>query len=119
MKIAIIGSGISSLSSAYYLCKYNLTDEIHIFEKDAEIGGHSKTFQTIEIGFQVFNKRTYPNFLELMNELDIAYIQTSMSMSVKNSCMEYGTADLMYLLRNNSRFRSLLPEINHFTPSDN
>ena len=115
MKIAIVGSGISALSSAYYLCKFNLSDEIHIFEREAEIGGHSKSFNcdghNIELGFQVFNKRTYPNFIELLNELSIEYTKTDMSFSVKNANVEYGCKNIGYTLLHNSQFRSLLPEI--------
>jgi cyclopropane-fatty-acyl-phospholipid synthase len=114
MKIAIIGSGISGLSAAYYSCKFNLADEIHIFEKDNEIGGHSKSFNNIELGFQVFNKRTYPNFLELLEDLDIEYIETDMSFSVKNSNIEYGCKNIGYTLLHNSKFRTLLFEINCF-----
>lgn len=36
MKIIIIGSGVAGLTAGYRLCKSN---EIIIFEKDAEIGG--------------------------------------------------------------------------------
>lgn len=118
MKIAIIGSGISALSSAYYLCKHNIADEIQIFEKDAEIGGHSKSFQcdrnNIELGFQVFNKRTYPNFIELLHELSIEYVKSDMSFSVKNANVEYGCKNLGYTLLHNSHFRYLLPQINNF-----
>ena len=45
MKIAVIGSGISGLSSAYYLSKKN---EVDLFEKDDHFGGHSYTFDIKE-----------------------------------------------------------------------
>jgi cyclopropane-fatty-acyl-phospholipid synthase len=114
MKIAIIGSGISSLTSAYYLCQYGVSNEIHIFEKESEIGGHSKSLDNIELGFQVFNKRSYPNFVDLMNELNISFRETDMSFSVKTSKTEYGYKQPAYTLIKNHKFRNMLMQIYNF-----
>ena len=60
MKIAIIGSGISGLSAAYYLSKKHNVD---LFEKENHFGGHSYTASipytekkkiSVDIGFIVF-----------------------------------------------------------------
>ena len=42
MKIAVVGSGISGLSSAYYLSKKHKVD---LFEKDDHFGGHAYTLK--------------------------------------------------------------------------
>ena len=97
MKIAVIGSGISGLSSAYYLSKKN---EVDLFEKDDHFGGHSYTFDIkeknkkvpVDLGFIVFNKTTYPNFINFFEELKVPYEKSDMSfsVSVKDSNIEYG-----------------------------
>ena len=45
MKIAVIGSGISGLSSAYFLSKKYKVD---LYEKDDHFGGHSFTYEIKE-----------------------------------------------------------------------
>ena len=97
MKIAVIGSGISGLSSAYYLSKKN---EVDLFEKDDHFGGHSYTFDIketntkipVDLGFIVFNKITYPNLINFFEELKVPYEKSDMSfsVSVKDSSIEYG-----------------------------
>ena len=44
MKIAVVGSGISGLSAAYYLSKKHHVD---LFEKDDYFGGHSHTIDIL------------------------------------------------------------------------
>ena len=67
MKIAVIGSGISGLSAAYYLSKNHYVD---LFEKEDHFGGHAHTIKiqyegkkevAVDIGFMGFNKKTYPH----------------------------------------------------------
>ena len=97
MKIAVIGSGISGLSSAYYLSKKY---EVDLFEKDDHFGGHSYTFDIketnkkipVDLGFIVFNKITYPNLINFFEELKVPYEKSDMSfsVSVKDSSIEYG-----------------------------
>ena len=97
MKIAVIGSGISGLSAAYYLSKKHKVD---LFEKENQFGGHANTLKVqydlnkeinVDIGFMVFNKKTYPNLINffLENEIKIEKSDMSFSVSVSDSDMEY------------------------------
>lgn len=88
MKIAIIGAGISGLTAAYRL---SLSHDITLFEANDYLGGHTNTVevdldgerQVIDTGFIVFNDWTYPNFIELLNELGVRSQATSMGFSVR------------------------------------
>ena len=96
MKIAVIGSGISGLSAAYYLSKNHKVD---LFEKDNHFGGHSYTLDlnlknkkiSVDIGFIVFNYKTYPNLINFFkdNSIEIEKSNMSFSVSVKDTNFEY------------------------------
>ena len=97
MKIAVIGSGISGLSAAYYLSKKNNVD---LFEKENQFGGHANTIKimydnkkeiAVDIGFMVFNKKTYPNLINFFSENKIEIEKSDMSFSVSEngSDLEY------------------------------
>ena len=96
MKIAVVGSGISGLSAAYYLSKKNHVD---LFEKEDHFGGHSHTIDLmigtkkvpVDIGFIVFNFETYPNLINFFNEnkIEIEKSNMSFSVSVQDSNFEY------------------------------
>ncbi|MEP0356333.1 FAD-dependent oxidoreductase [Paraglaciecola sp.] len=87
--IAIIGSGISGLTSAYLLSQKH---KVTVFEKNDYIGGHTATVDikiqqkeySIDTGFIVFNNKTYPRFLKLLSQLKLTPQETEMSFSVKN-----------------------------------
>ena len=97
MKIAVIGSGISGLSAAYYLSKKY---EVDLYEKNDHFGGHSFTYEInenfkkipVDLGFIVFNKLTYPNLINFFKDLNVPYEKSDMSfsVSVKDSTIEYG-----------------------------
>tara|TARA_B100000700_G_scaffold21619_1_gene20973 strand:- start:685 stop:1923 length:1239 start_codon:yes stop_codon:yes gene_type:complete len=96
MKIAVVGSGISGLSAAYYLSKKHNVD---LFEREDHFGGHSYTIDlilrgkkvSIDIGFIVFNFQTYPNLINFFKENDIEIEKSNMSFSVSvdNTNFEY------------------------------
>ena len=126
MKIAVIGSGISGLSSAYYLSKKYKVD---LFEKDDHFGGHSYTYEIkerdkivpVDLGFIVFNEVTYPNLIRFFKHLNVPYEKSDMSFSVsiKNSNIEYSGSGLGGLFANKSnlfnlKFLNMIREIISF-----
>jgi uncharacterized protein len=126
MKIAVIGSGISGLSAAYYLSKKHKVD---LLEQDDHFGGHSYTYEikknnktvSVDLGFIVFNELTYPNLLNFFEELSVAYEKSDMSfsVSVQNTKIEYGGRGLKALFANklnilNLNFIKMIGEIISF-----
>jgi len=109
MKIAVVGSGISGLSSAYYLSKNHKVD---LFEREDHFGGHSHTLDlnidkkkiAVDIGFIVFNHETYPNLINFFKEIniDIEKSDMSFSVSVENSNFEYCGRGLKGIFANKS-----------------
>ena len=107
MRIAVIGSGISGLSAAHYLSKKNKVD---LFEKEDHFGGHSYTIDIkdnnnhvpVDIGFIVFNFKTYPNFVKFLNDNDIEIEKSNMSfsVSVKETEIEYCGKGLLGIFSN-------------------
>ena len=107
--IAIIGSGISGLTSAYLLSREH---HVTVFEKNDYIGGHTATKDievdgkcyAIDTGFIVYNERTYPNFIKLLNQLGITEQKTEMSFSVMNPSanLEYNGSTLNTLFAQRS-----------------
>ena len=101
MKIAIIGSGISGLTSAYLL---NRRHDITVFEAGSWVGGHTHTVDVsvasethaVDTGFIVFNDWTYPNFIRLLGQIGVPFKPTEMSFSVcdAQSGLEYNGNNL-------------------------
>ena len=89
MNIAIIGSGISGLTAGYLLSRKN---NITVFEKNDYIGGHTHTHlleyknksYSVDSGFIVYNERTYPNFIKILDQLNVKRQITRMGFSVKS-----------------------------------
>ena len=109
MKVAVIGSGISGLSAAYYLSKKNHVD---LFEREDHFGGHSYTIDVlingkntpVDVGFIVFNFQTYPNLINFFKEIDVEIEKSDMSfsVSVENTNFEYCGRGLTGIFANKS-----------------
>ena len=88
MKIAIIGTGIAGNVAAYKLREQH---DITVFESGSYVGGHTNTVDVFEdgerhavdTGFIVFNDRTYPNFIQLLDEIGQESQASEMSFSVQ------------------------------------
>ncbi len=86
-RIAVIGSGISGLASAFFLSRRH---EVHLFEKDNRLGGHTHTVVVdsergpvaLDTGFLVHNDRTYPRLVRLFAELDVDTVSSDMCFAV-------------------------------------
>ena len=109
MKIAIIGTGIAGNVAAY---KLRDDHDITVFEANNYVGGHTHTHDIkvgdmsykVDTGFIVFNEWTYPNFLSLLNELNVVAQPSDMSFSVKcqRSSLEYNGTSLNSLFAQRS-----------------
>ena len=114
MKIAVVGSGISGLSAAYYLSKNHHVD---LFEKEDHFGGHSYTIDlnvdtkkiAVDVGFIVFNFKTYPNLIKFFNEnkIEIEKSDMSFSVSLRNTMFEYCGKGLNGIFANRSNLFNL------------
>lgn len=96
MRIAVIGSGISGLSTAWLLSGDH---DVTLYERESRLGGHSNTVQVdhdgaeiaVDTGFIVYNEATYPNLIALFKHLDVATEASDMSFSVSvaRGALEY------------------------------
>ena len=101
MRIAIVGTGIAGNVAAYHLNRHH---DITVFEAAGYIGGHTNTVDVeteagplpVDTGFIVFNDRTYPNFIDLLNETGVSSLASDMSFSVRGDeqRVEYNGSDL-------------------------
>jgi len=88
MRIAVIGSGIAGVGSAWLLSGEH---EVDVYEAADYLGGHTCTLDlTVEgvtfpadTGFMVFNRRTYPNLVRFFERLDVEWTESDMSFSVQ------------------------------------
>lgn len=99
-RIAIIGSGISGLASAYLLSPQH---DVTIFEADPRLGGHARTLmaghngdQPVDTGFIVFNYANYPGLTAMFDALKVPVIKSDMSFgaTINGGSVEYGLQGL-------------------------
>ena len=110
MKIAIVGSGIAGMTAAYLL---HGDHDIEVFEANDYIGGHTHTLDlrringnySVDTGFIVFNRVTYPNFCKIMDRMGVDSQPTEMTFSVKceRTGLEYSphTLNTFFIQRKN------------------
>ena len=142
MRIAVVGSGVSGLVAAYVLEKKH---DVTVFEASRRVGGHVYTVDVddvgarngggqaggmlpVDMGFIVYNERTYPTFTRLLKELGVATEESCMSFSVRADAanLEYSGRSLAHLfaqkrnlvrpsfyrmLRGIMRFNKMAPEL--------
>lgn len=124
-RIAIIGSGISGLASAYLMSPAN---DVTLFEADPRLGGHARTLmagkrgdQPVDTGFIVFNYANYPHLTAMFDALDVPVIKSDMSFgaTIDNGRVEYGLQGLGALFGQKTNltrpaFLKMVRDIFHF-----
>ncbi len=125
-RVAVIGGGISGNLTARLL-----TDscEVRLYESNDYVGGHANTVEVelagsrfqVDTGFMVFNRRTYPNFCEMLRLLEVESRESDMSFSVRcdRTGLEYEGSGLNGLFAQRSnlfrpRFLKMLSDIMRF-----
>lgn len=86
-RVAVIGSGISGVSAAWFLRD---THDVTLYEAEARAGGHTCTVDvdydgthiSVDVGFIVFNDRNYPNLCALFEHLGVKHEITNMSFAM-------------------------------------
>jgi uncharacterized protein len=95
VNIAVIGGGVSGLTAAWLLARAH---RVRLYEREPRLGGHAHTHDVpmagrtvaVDTGFMVFNTRTYPTFVALLDALDVQSRPSDMSFSV--TCDRCGVA---------------------------
>ncbi len=95
MRIAVIGGGISGNLAARLLSEHHA---VELYEAASHLGGHARTVEVelegasgnspsyaVDVGFMVYNERTYPNFTRMLKWLGIESRPTEMSFSVRQA----------------------------------
>jgi len=105
VRIAIVGAGIAGLGSAWLLQRQG--HAVTLFEAGREPGGHTATVDVtldgrtfpVDTGFLVFNDRTYPRLVRLLEELGVRSVASEMSFScrVDEAGLEWAGTDLRSL----------------------
>ena len=109
MKVAVVGGGIAGIAAAVHLVG---EADVTLFDAGPTLGGHAHTVDVdvdgehhaLDIGFMVFNDRTYPTFTGLLERWGIGWQPSTMSFGV--SCevtgIEYAGTGLSSLFAQRS-----------------
>lgn len=89
MRIAVIGLGVSGAVAARLLATRH---QVVLYDGSPSPGGHALTVEVehagsvaaVDVGFMVFNTKTYPNFCRLLDMLNVASRPSDMSFSVRD-----------------------------------
>lgn len=126
MRIAVVGSGIAGLASAWLLSRKH---EVTLFEANDYLGGHTHTHDVeqagvryrVDSGFIVHNPTHYPLLTQLFEQLGVVSQPTAMSFSVHSeaSGLEYNAAtlDTLFCQRRNllsPRFLGMVRDLTRF-----
>ncbi len=93
-KVAVVGSGIAGLATAWMLSQQH---EVTLFERAPHAGGHANTIDGVvdgiqvpmDTGFMVYNEPNYPLLTRLFRYLDVTTQATDMSFSVSVDAGRY------------------------------
>lgn len=92
-RLAVVGSGVAGLTAAYVASHPDNHTQVTLLEADPRLGGHADTHDvtdpvgrplSIDSGFIVHNRRTYPVLLRLFDELGVPTQESEMSMSISD-----------------------------------
>lgn len=126
MRIAVVGSGIAGLASAWLLSRRH---EVTLFEANDYFGGHTHTHDVlmrghryaVDSGFIVHNPAHYPLLTRLFEQLEVRSQPTTMSFSVQHEAhgLEYSasTLDTLFCQRRNvlsPRFLGMVRDLLRF-----
>ena len=126
LRVAVVGSGISGLSSAWLLSRQQA---VTLYEKAPDAGGHSLTVDInvgerrvpVDMGFIVYNTNTYPNLTALFAHLGVKTEDSEMSfgVSLDEGRLEYSGGSLSGLFAQvanlaRPRFWSMIADLVRF-----
>ncbi len=95
-RIAVVGCGVAGLTAAWLLSRRH---EVHLFEKNDYAGGHTRTLRIgegpdaglpVDTGFIVMNRRNYPLFTKVLEQLEVPLADSSMTFSYHDQQSGYG-----------------------------
>ena len=100
-RIAVVGSGIAGLASAWLLSQKHL---VTLYEAASYLGGHTNTVDVtvdgiehpVDTGFLVYNSKTYPNLTTMFAHLGVSSVETEMSfaMNLEEPQLEWAGSSL-------------------------